>query len=93
MANFAKKPGEFLNLVENFYSDHTAIVRDELTETFGALESSYAAHGLLLREARPATAEQLARSHSTWAKRLGAGSNRPVWSARFERAACPAEAG
>jgi hypothetical protein len=39
VANFAKRPGEFLDLVENFYSDHTALVRDELTETFGALES------------------------------------------------------
>ena len=57
--------------------------------TFVGLESRYATHGLLLREASPATAEQLAWSHSTWAKRLGAGSNRPVWYAHFERAACP----
>jgi HK97 family phage portal protein len=39
MANFARKPEEFLSLVESFYADHTAIVRDELTETFGALVS------------------------------------------------------
>ena len=57
--------------------------------TFAGLESRYAAHGLLLREARPATTEQVARSHSTWAKRLGAGSNRPVWYAQFEGATCP----
>lgn len=25
-------------------------------------------------------------SHSTWAKRLGAGSRRPAWLVRFERA-------
>ena len=52
---------------------------------FEALAPRYAAHGLYLCEARPATVDEVVRSHSTWAKRLGAGSNRPVWRARFER--------
>jgi HK97 family phage portal protein len=37
MASFAKKPDEFVQLVDRFYVDHTTIVRDEMTETFGAL--------------------------------------------------------
>jgi 16S rRNA (adenine(1408)-N(1))-methyltransferase len=67
--------------------------RDRLTglevleeRTFAALAPSYAGHGLLLREARPATAEQIAAAHSSWAKRLLANSTRPVWYVRFERA-------
>lgn len=39
MANFAKKPGEFVRLVDDFYADHAVSVRDEVTETFGALEA------------------------------------------------------
>ena len=54
---------------------------------FAALAPRYAARGLLLDEARPATAEQVAHSHSSWAKRLGAGIRRPVWLVRFQRAA------
>lgn len=52
---------------------------------FAALAPGYAAHGLLLREARLATVSEVARSHSTWAKRLKAGISRPVWLARFHR--------
>ena len=54
--------------------------------TFTALAPRYAAHGLLLREIRPATVEEVTQSHSSWAKRLGAGTSRPVWLARFDRA-------
>jgi 16S rRNA (adenine(1408)-N(1))-methyltransferase len=54
--------------------------------TFAALAPRYAAHGLLLGEARPATVEDVARSHSSWGKRLGAGIGRPIWSVRLRRA-------
>lgn len=37
MANFAKKPHEFVQLVDSFYSEHTAMVRDDVIETCGAL--------------------------------------------------------
>ena len=60
--------------------------------TFADLESRYSAHGLLLREAHPATAEQLTQSHSTWAKRLRAGSSRPVWHVQFEHTALSTQA-
>ncbi len=53
--------------------------------TFERLAADYAAHGLTLAEARRATAEDLARSHSSWAKRLGAGASRPAWLVRFQR--------
>ena len=42
------------------------------------LNAAYAAHGLALREARPATADEVAASGSSWAKRLRAGAARPV---------------
>jgi 16S rRNA (adenine(1408)-N(1))-methyltransferase len=45
----------------------------------------YAAYGLALTEGRPATAEDLAATHSTWARRLGAGVRRPAWLLRFRR--------
>ena len=56
------------------------IGRDSVDEgTFWALAPRYAAHDLLLR-GQPATAEEIVGSHSTWAKRLGAGAGgRPGW--------------
>jgi 16S rRNA (adenine(1408)-N(1))-methyltransferase len=42
------------------------------------LAGAYARHGLELAEARPATAEEVAASGSSWAKRLRAGEARPV---------------
>lgn len=39
MANFAKKPNEFVQLVDGFYATHTALVRDEMTETLGAMSA------------------------------------------------------
>ena len=42
------------------------------------LAAAYARHGLRLVEVRPATAGEVAASGSSWAKRLRAGSARPV---------------
>jgi 16S rRNA (adenine(1408)-N(1))-methyltransferase len=42
------------------------------------LATAYAAHGLALVDARPATPAEVAASGSSWAKRLRAGSARPV---------------
>jgi 16S rRNA (adenine(1408)-N(1))-methyltransferase len=42
------------------------------------LAAAYARHGLELVEARPATGAEVAASGSSWAKRLRAGSARPV---------------
>ncbi|MBD0281672.1 MAG: hypothetical protein ICV69_05695 [Thermoleophilaceae bacterium] len=43
-----------------------------------ALARAYARHGLGLVEARGATRVEVAASHSTWAKRLRVGVERPV---------------
>lgn len=40
---------------------------------------------LQLCEARPATTAEIGASHSTWAKRLRASTERPVWLLRWER--------
>jgi hypothetical protein len=52
--------------------------RDELAR-------AYARHGLRIVEMRPATADEVAASGSSWAKRLRAGAARPVTLLRFER--------
>ena len=44
----------------------------------GELTAVYGRHGLGLVEARPATPAEVAASGSSWAKRLRAGSARPV---------------
>ena len=48
-----------------------------------ALAEAYARYGLAVAEARPATGADVAAAHSTWGKRLGAGSRRPAWLLRF----------
>jgi 16S rRNA (adenine(1408)-N(1))-methyltransferase len=50
------------------------------------LAAAYAAHGLALLEARPATPEEVAASGSSWAKRLRAGTARPVTLLRLRAA-------
>jgi 16S rRNA (adenine(1408)-N(1))-methyltransferase len=47
------------------------------------LAARFACHGLAPVECRPARADDLRRSHSSWAKRLGAGTQRVAWLARF----------
>jgi len=51
-----------------------------------ALAPAYAAHGLEMVDVRPAGPDDLARTHLTWARRIGAGRLRPAWLARFRRA-------
>ena len=53
--------------------------------SFGVLAAVYARHGLALVESRPATAADIAACGSSWAKRLGAGSTRPVTVLRATR--------
>ena len=49
------------------------------------LAAAYARHGLRLVEARPATADEIAASGSSWAKRLRAGRARPATLLRAVR--------
>lgn len=39
IAGFAKKPEEFVQLVDSFYSSHTTLLRDGLTDTLGAMSA------------------------------------------------------
>ena len=50
------------------------------------VERAWRDHGFRMIEARAATQAELEASHSTWAKRLRAGADRPVMRFRFERA-------
>ena len=50
-----------------------------------SLATVYERHGLELVEMRPATAEEVAASGSSWAKRLRAGRDRPVTLLRLRR--------
>ena len=50
------------------------------------LARTYARHGLALVEARAATADEVAASGSSWAKRLRAGATRPVTLLRLAAA-------
>ena len=51
------------------------------------LAAAYARHGLSLAEVRPATPAEVAASQSSWAKRLRAGTARPVTLLRLRRGA------
>lgn len=81
------RPGATVTLLLSVTErDRATIGRDSVDEgTFRALAPRYAVHDLLLHEARPATAEEIRRSHSSWAKKLSAGSKRPVWLVQFAR--------
>ena len=51
-----------------------------------SLAPAYERAGIPLREIRSARVDEIAASRSAWAKRLGAGSSRPVTQLRAERA-------
>ncbi len=51
----------------------------------GALAKRWASHGLRLEGVRPATVAELRATGSTWARRLGAGRERPVWRLTLRR--------
>ena len=60
--------------------------RDGVPPVRDDLAAVYAAHGLELVESRPATANEIAASGSSWAKRLRAGTAaRPVTCFRARR--------
>ena len=50
------------------------------------LASAFDAQGLRLVDWRSASAAEIAVAHSTWASRLGAGRDRPVWRLEVVRA-------
>jgi 16S rRNA (adenine(1408)-N(1))-methyltransferase len=80
------KPGARVKLLLSVIERDQAVGRCSLDEaSFASLAPRYVEHGLLLRKARLASAEQVAQAHSTWGKRLGAGGGRPAWAVQFDR--------
>lgn len=58
----------------------SAVARDGLTlPDESDLLAGYRAAGLDLSEYRQATGEEIANRRTSWARRLGAGRDRPVW--------------
>ena len=77
------RPGATLSmLLSSTDRDRGAGVAPLQEPAVGALAASYAAWGLAVAEARPATAADVAAAHSTWGKRLGAGGRRSAWLVR-----------
>jgi 16S rRNA (adenine(1408)-N(1))-methyltransferase len=77
------RPGGTLSLLLSAtIRDQGAGVEPVTEATLRAVAESYAAWGLAVTEARPATAADVAAAHSTWGKRLGAGGQRPAWLLR-----------
>ena len=54
-----------------------------------ALRDRWSAHGLVVCDLRPSTAQEIAATGSTWAKRLSAGRERAVWRLELRKAGEP----
>jgi 16S rRNA (adenine(1408)-N(1))-methyltransferase len=81
------RPGATLSmLVSSTARDRGAGVGPIGERALAALAVDYALHGLELTRVRPATAADVAAAHSTWGKRLGAGTRRPAWLLRAQLA-------
>jgi 16S rRNA (adenine(1408)-N(1))-methyltransferase len=84
------RPGGTVQLLlSSTVRDRGAGVAPIQAVTLDALAEPYATWGLAVTEARPAAAADVAAAHSTWGKRLGAGTWRPAWLLRA-RFASPA---
>ena len=82
------RPGGTLQLlVSSTVRDRGAGVPPIQASTLHALAASYTTWGLAVTQLRPATAADVAAAHSSWGKRLGAGTRRPAWLLRARFAA------
>lgn len=83
------KPGAAVSMLVS------VIERDGRTEgpldqrRLGDAARAWDAFGFAAEEVRPATARDLELSGSSWAKRLGAGRQRPAWVVRLRRRSRP----
>jgi 16S rRNA (adenine(1408)-N(1))-methyltransferase len=83
------RPGATLQLlVSSTVRDRGAGAAPIQAATLDTLAESYAAWGLTVTEARPATVADVAAAHSSWGKRLGAGTRRPAWLLQAQAASC-----
>jgi 16S rRNA (adenine(1408)-N(1))-methyltransferase len=79
------RPGATLQmLLSSTARDRGAGVEPIQAATLPALVDSYATWGLAVTAPRPATVADVAAAHSTWGKRLGAGTRRPAWLLRAQ---------
>ena len=88
------RPGGTLQLLASSTArDRGAGLAPIQAATLDALAESYATWGLAVTKLRPATPADVAAAHSTWGKRLGAGTRRPAWllQAQFAPAGCRPE--
>jgi 16S rRNA (adenine(1408)-N(1))-methyltransferase len=77
------RPGGTLHmLVSSTVRDRGVGVAPIQATTLHALAASYAAWGLAVTQLGPATVADVAAAHSSWGKRLGAGTRRPAWLLR-----------
>jgi 16S rRNA (adenine(1408)-N(1))-methyltransferase len=86
IASLVAPGGELKLLLAPIERDGLAAVPTDPGEVIRAVAAAFAAFGLVLAEGRPATAEELGASHSTWAKRLlsaGSAASRPVTLVRL----------
>jgi 16S rRNA (adenine(1408)-N(1))-methyltransferase len=79
LARIMRPGGSLRLLVSATARDAGAGVTPLQESDLAALAGAYAGHGLAVTGARPATPADVAASHSTWGKRLGAGRHRPAW--------------
>jgi 16S rRNA (adenine(1408)-N(1))-methyltransferase len=80
------RPGGTLSLlVSSTARDRAAGVGPIDRHALEALAGAYDRHGLAVTRVRPATAADVAASHSTWGKRLGAGTRRPAFTLEATR--------
>jgi 16S rRNA (adenine(1408)-N(1))-methyltransferase len=80
------RPGGRLGLLMSVTGrDHGAGAGPLDAGAIAALAPEYARHGLELGRPRPAIAEEVAATRSTWGKRLRAGATRPAWAVRARR--------
>jgi 16S rRNA (adenine(1408)-N(1))-methyltransferase len=74
------RPGATLQLlVSSTVRDRGAGAAPIQAATLDTLAESYATWGLAVTRLRPATVADVAAAHSSWGKRLGAGTRRPAW--------------
>jgi 16S rRNA (adenine(1408)-N(1))-methyltransferase len=79
------RPGGTLQLLlSSTARDRGAGVAPIQAATLDALAESYAPWGLAVTKLRPATVADVAAVHSSWGKRLGAGTRRPAWLLRAQ---------
>jgi 16S rRNA (adenine(1408)-N(1))-methyltransferase len=79
----AMRPGARLSiLLSSTERDHGAGIGPIDERTLQTMREVYGCWGLDVTEVRPATAADVAAAHSTWGKRLGAGTQRPAWAVK-----------